>query len=295
ISFTANSVTTTLTFSDVSASTASLDLLLDNVRVLGPAGRILQVESSAADAVAVTVSPADASGLSGGDTGFTRIYPEGASVDLTTPAVSGTLSFKKWRKGDEDLAITPTVTVIMDESLTLTAVYGEDPPVITDQQDEVAVVEGGNAEFSVMASGSGTLSYQWRFNGEDIPDATTSVYQISGVQPSDVGSYDVVVSGSAGTVTSFPAGLTILIVTVPENPAAPVLSGTPGDMTVQFEAVLPGRYTFEWSGNLTDWTLLGETLVDTPRLLEFEHNQDEASPEPSARTAFYRIGFLANP
>ncbi len=74
---------------------------------------------------------------------------------------------------------------------------------------------------------------------------------------------------------------------------APMLSGTPGDMTIQFQAVLPGLYSLEWSENLIDWNPLGETRVDVPRLLEFEDDLDET--EPPVDNRFYRIGILSDP
>lgn len=293
IVFTADSAATTLTFRDVSPATNALDLLLDNVRMAGPVPQVLRtltVESTGTDGVAVTASPADDNGESAGNTDFTRTYPAGTSVEVTAPETSGTFFFKKWRKGGEDFAPTATVTVTMDESVTITAVYAEEPPVITGEPDAVVTGEGGTARFTVTASGAGTLSYQWRFNGDDIVGATSAVYQINGVQLSDAGTYEVVVSSSGGTVTSEPAELTIVTPSL-----TPTLSGTPGNMTIQFQAVLPGRYFLEWSDNLIDWTPIEEALVETPRLLEFEHDHNEDSPESVGQGLFYRIGFLANP
>ncbi len=55
---------------------------------------------------------------------------------------------------------------------------------------------------SVTASGSGTLTYQWKKNGTNISGATSSTYTKTNMQPADEGSYTVVVSNSAGSVTS---------------------------------------------------------------------------------------------
>ncbi|RYD20909.1 MAG: DUF642 domain-containing protein [Verrucomicrobiaceae bacterium] len=292
IVFTADSAATTLTFRDLSPATNAVDLFLDHVRISGPVPlvlRTLSVESFGADGVAMTVSPADGEGQSGGITNLVRTYPAGTSVEITAPEASGPFSFKKWRKGGEDIATTATVTVTMDENVTLTAFYAEDPPVITDEPAAVITGEGGNVQFSVTASGASALSYQWRFNGEDILGAVSATYHISNVRLSDVGSYDVVVSTTGGTVTSELAELTIVTPSI-----IPTLSGTPGDMTIQFQAVLPGFYSLEWSDNLIDWTRVGETRVETPRLLEFEHDH-EVDPEVSEQKLFYRMGFLADP
>ncbi|MFN8003068.1 MAG: immunoglobulin domain-containing protein [Acidobacteriota bacterium] len=70
------------------------------------------------------------------------------------------------------------------------------------------VCEGGPASFSVTATGTG-LSYQWRKNGAPISGATNSSFAIPAAAAADAGSYDVVVTGSCGTVTSSAATLTV--------------------------------------------------------------------------------------
>jgi hypothetical protein len=61
--------------------------------------------------------------------------------------------------------------------------------------------------FSVTATGL-NLSYQWRRNGVNIPGATSASFTIASVAETDVGSYDVVVTGACGAVTSSVATLT---------------------------------------------------------------------------------------
>jgi sulfatase modifying factor 1 len=58
------------------------------------------------------------------------------------------------------------------------------------------------------------LVCQWRFNGADIPGATDVGYFIASVQTTNAGNYSLVVSNSAGSVTSQVAVLTV----VPRNP-----------------------------------------------------------------------------
>lgn len=65
--------------------------------------------------------------------------------------------------------------------------------------------------FTVAATGSSPLSYQWQKNGTAIAGATTSLYTTSPVTTSDSGSqFRVVVSNSAGQITSNPATLTVV-------------------------------------------------------------------------------------
>ena len=83
------------------------------------------------------------------------------------------------------------------------------PPKITTQPESQTLTAGQSASFSVVASGTGPLSYQWNLNDLAIPAATDSVLTLSNVQPADAGSYTVVVANLAGSVTSAVATLTV--------------------------------------------------------------------------------------
>lgn len=73
-------------------------------------------------------------------------------------------------------------------------------PTITLQHQAVHV--GTSASFTVMASGTASLSYQWRLDGHDLSGQTSNKLSFSDVQPTDEGDYTVVVTNVAGTVTS---------------------------------------------------------------------------------------------
>jgi len=83
-------------------------------------------------------------------------------------------------------------------------------PAITTQPSSSTVISGGAASFSVVASGTSPLAYQWKKDGSSISGATSSTYTIASTQTTDAGSYTVVVTNSAGSVTSNPIVLTIL-------------------------------------------------------------------------------------
>jgi hypothetical protein len=82
-------------------------------------------------------------------------------------------------------------------------------PSLTSQPGNVTAVVGQSATFSVMASGTAPLSYQWRKNGANIANATSASYTIASVQTGDAAGYSVFVSNTAGNVTSNPATLTV--------------------------------------------------------------------------------------
>jgi hypothetical protein len=69
-----------------------------------------------------------------------------------------------------------------------------------------------NVTFTVGAVGTGTLLYQWKFNGNDIPWATGPMLTLTNVQTSDAGQYRVVVTDSIGSAMSSNAVLTVLVV-----------------------------------------------------------------------------------
>jgi len=63
---------------------------------------------------------------------------------------------------------------------------------------------------TVGASGLAPLSYQWRRDGSPIPDATTATYSVASAAYADSGSYTVVVTNTAGAVTSSPVAINVV-------------------------------------------------------------------------------------
>ncbi len=84
------------------------------------------------------------------------------------------------------------------------------PPVIITQPVSLTVEVGQTATFSVTATGTGPLSYQWYDNGVPINGATASSYTTPGAVLSESGSvFTVTVSNAEGSVTSMGATLTV--------------------------------------------------------------------------------------
>lgn len=97
-------------------------------------------------------------------------------------------------------------------------------PAITNQPQDVSAGMGETVKFLVGASGTEPLSYFWRFNTSTAAGSNSSTLTLPNVQPSDAGSYQAVVSNSAGSVTSSVAVLAVL--------SAPVILSQPQDQTV---------------------------------------------------------------
>jgi glucose/arabinose dehydrogenase len=83
-------------------------------------------------------------------------------------------------------------------------------PTITTHPSSQTVSAGGSATFTVAASGTPPLSYQWQRNGVDIPGATAASYTLTSVTTSDNGArFRARVSNASGTAVSNEATLTV--------------------------------------------------------------------------------------
>ncbi|MBL8342684.1 MAG: hypothetical protein JNL30_14540 [Rubrivivax sp.] len=84
-------------------------------------------------------------------------------------------------------------------------------PSIAAQPVSATAAAGGTATFSVSASGTAPLAYQWRRDGVHIPGATAATYTTAALAAADNGAaFSVQVSNAAGAVTSGAAVLTVL-------------------------------------------------------------------------------------
>ena len=136
-------------------------------------------------------------------------------------------------------------------------------PTITSQPSASSVAVGSAASLSVVAGGTAPLSYQWRKDGVAISGATSSTYTIASTKNSDAGSYTVVVTNSAGSVTSNSTVLTVralprlyslAVRTVLEADQVLIVGFTMsgGGKNVLLRAVGPTLGTFGVSGTMAD-------------------------------------------
>jgi hypothetical protein len=134
------------------------------------------------------------------------------------------------------------------------------PPGIVTQPQNQAVAMGQTASFSVVASGTGPLNYQWNCNGSPMNGATSSTLALPGVHTNDAASYTVTVSNSAGSMTSAAASLTItnpiISLTVPPGGGM-----TPTGFTFQVSVPIGITYVIQASTNMTDWTSIATNLA----------------------------------
>jgi len=82
-------------------------------------------------------------------------------------------------------------------------------PSIQEQPASLEICAGSEAAFSIKATGSEPISYQWMKNGEEIKGANSNNYRIPKTKPGDAGSYSLRVSNKCGFIESEGATLTI--------------------------------------------------------------------------------------
>ncbi len=98
-------------------------------------------------------------------------------------------------------------------------------PAITTQPASQTVIAGKTASFTVAATGTAPLTYQWSKNGAAISGATSSTYTTPAETTTDNNAkFTVAVSNSAGSATSNAAILTVSASTLLLNSSSSSLS-----------------------------------------------------------------------
>jgi hypothetical protein len=117
------------------------------------------------------------------------------------------------------------------------------------------VVVGGTAIFSVTASGTPPLSYQWSFNGTNIVGATNTTLTLTDVQVSQAGNYTVRVTSLFGSILSSNAMLMVTVDHFAWNPIpSPRFVNTPFAVVIQAQDMTDGLFT-----NFNGTAILGTT------------------------------------
>jgi alpha-tubulin suppressor-like RCC1 family protein len=76
------------------------------------------------------------------------------------------------------------------------------PILVTESPQDRVIFRGGSATFSIAAQASSALSYQWQFNGVDLPGATENMLTMNDVQYEQAGTYAVIASTASAVVTN---------------------------------------------------------------------------------------------
>lgn len=134
--------------------------------------------------------------------------------------------------------------------------FAGDAPIVVQDPQSQTLIASEDAQFSVIASGTEPLAYQWRFNDADLTGENGTNYLVNNSQGHHAGNYTVVVTNAHGAVTSAVAVLTVEYPRVLVNPPGAWLSVAEGGVggTVNFSiAPLPhAPQAYQWRFNGTD-------------------------------------------
>lgn len=139
----------------------------------------------------------------------------GVAISGNSTATTATLTLANVTASDAgtyDVVVTNAADSITSSAATLTVNSAAVAPIIITQPSAQTVTAGDNAMFSVSANGSPAPTYQWRKAGVALAGnatASTATLALTNVTVSDAGTYDVVVTNAAGSVTSNPVTLTV--------------------------------------------------------------------------------------
>ncbi|MFC2114566.1 immunoglobulin domain-containing protein, partial [Bacteroidota bacterium] len=120
------------------------------------------------------------------------------------------------------------------------------PPVVTSASGTTSACSGSAASFSVTASGSIPINYQWYKNNSTISGATNSTYQISSTSAGSAGTYYCKVMNSCGSTTT--ASMPLSILQGPSvtyiTPGTTICSGQSMIFTISATGTAP--FTYQW-------------------------------------------------
>ncbi|MBS0630966.1 MAG: immunoglobulin domain-containing protein [Verrucomicrobia bacterium] len=183
--------------------------------------KAVKVNVAGGTAPVITVQPVSA--------GFTA----GSSVTLAVTA-SGTGLTYQWSKGgtpingatsrtytianatagdagEYTVQVTNTTASVTSAIAVLTFTDAPAPvkPSIVAAPQNRQVTAGADVSFTVVAGGTAPFTYQWKKNGADLPGATDATLSLTAVAVGGTGEYSVVVTNSAGSITSAIATLVV--------------------------------------------------------------------------------------
>jgi hypothetical protein len=136
-------------------------------------------------------------------------------------------------------------------------------PKIIEQPRSQVITEGISVNFGVLTSGLQPMSYQWRFQGADIPGENQSTLTVKNVTTANNGAYQVEVKNQGGTQLSSSAFLTVT--TYPQILDIQISEGM---ITLKLKTK-PGKlYSIQQSSDLLIWTSL-DSIESTTDISEF--------------------------
>ncbi len=226
--------------------------------ILAIDGVVFSATSPAADSAPVfttqpatqTVSLGDSVTFSATATGSpapTYQWFKGASpISGATSASYSIASITSADAGDYSVVATNSVSSTTSATATLTVSTTVVAPLIVSQPAAQSLPVGSTANFTVVASGTAPLAYQWFKGASPIPGATSSVHTITSITSADAGDYSVTVTNSAGSAPSAAARLSVLLPPIIGTPPTGQTVATGANVTFSVTASGDGPFTYQW-------------------------------------------------
>jgi hypothetical protein len=175
------------------------------------------------------------------------------AASYTTPATASSDNATQF-----SVTVTNGFGTATSNAATLTVTAAAVAPSITSQPAGKTVNAGQTATFSVTATGTGTLMYQWKKNGAAISGATSSAYTTPATAASDNGAvFTVTVTGTSGNVTS--SGATLTVNAAPSITAQPASKSVLTGQAATFSVTATGTATLTYQWNKGGAAISGAT------------------------------------
>jgi len=142
------------------------------------------------------------------------------------------------------------VAIAAGSQQSLALVGDGSPRFYNGRPENRSVSAGRGTRFSAMVLGAPPLVYQWRFNGTDIPGATSAVLTLADLAPANAGTYSLLVSNAVGMASNTVANLTVLTdFTIVSQPQSRTLTaGFPVSFHVGLDGALTVSYQWRFNG-----------------------------------------------
>ncbi len=208
-----------------------------------PALYALTVNSTnPASGVAITASPADGNGKTGGATSFGLSYTSGTAVTLQAPATVGTSTFAAWSGCTQSSGQTCSVSMTGNQAVTANYVAGVS---VTVSPSPATVTVGSSMQFIAVVTGTANTAVTWSVSapsGSSLSPGTisaTGLYQTPYPAPPTV---TVTATSQANSVAVAQVAVTLV---APATAAGPALSVNTAAVTHAISPLIYGMNDYQ--------------------------------------------------
>jgi hypothetical protein len=180
-----------------------------------------------------------------------------AVMKLDQDILCQTLSFSAGAGSNYQIQLVGTSPSIYQLGLT-----ESNAPLILQQPRTVTVSSNASTLFMVVGEGYRPLSYQWQYDGTNIPGQTVAMLALTNIDGSQAGNYTVVITNVGGAVTSAPAALIVSSTDV--QPSLTAISDQAGQFSFGLIGEIGRDYRIESSSDMVQWsneTTFQETIA----------------------------------